>query len=79
MPQVFLTKADKRSHTVKKIINDYSFEGGISKKQLANEIGIPVRTFYDRLKHPDKFSLCQLWKLCDKLNISEEDRGKMLN
>lgn len=77
MPKVELTRKQRREDKVRKIIN-YAKADGVLKKEMYEAIGICRSAFTQKQNDPGSFTLEELWKLCDFLHVSEEDRLKIL-
>lgn len=56
------------------IIKKYTTAGGTTPDKVAKAIGLSRASYYDRLKSPDKFKVCELRKLYTYLKIPSEER-----
>lgn len=77
MPKVLLTNKDRREDKVRRLIN-HARDDGITKKQIHQAMGISEAAFYARQKSPGKFSLDEIWKLCDLLHVPDDKRLEIL-
>lgn len=78
MPQTPLTKTQQREAKVRRLINRAKSDDGILKKEMYEAIGVSEATFHHRQETPGMFTLAELWKLCDFLNVPDEKRLELL-
>ncbi len=78
MPTVYLTKNQQRGKAVLKIIADYIFESGETKKSLLKRAGFSSTAFYSRIRNPETFTLEEIWRLFDLMNVPPEIRTKII-
>ena len=57
---------------IKRTIKDQMELTGTSRETVVIVMGCSCPTFYDRLKHPEKFQLKELKSLTDRLHFTDE-------
>lgn len=64
--------------SVRRVIEGYIKTSGLTKKKIADNLGISVQTLISHLGHPDRFNLGIFRRLCDMLRIPPEERNKFI-
>ncbi len=78
MPQIFLTRDQRRGYLLKKAINDFLLKTGGTKESLMKTLRMTNGTFYRRLRNPGEFTLDELCLLFDVMNTPPEQRAEIL-
>ena len=78
MPAVYLSKEQQRAAQVRRCLGGAICANGSYKKDLAKNAGMKYHTFLKRLNEPETCTLSELWTILDTLNVTEEERSKML-
>lgn len=60
--------------TNKKLLDDAISKSGYTKKHIAQRLGITTTSFYNKRMGLREFTVAEMVKLCDALNISPKDR-----
>lgn len=72
MPKVYLTTESKKQDEIKKLINIYLVENGMSIADLSKKSNISTNTLYRKLKHPGGWNIAELGIIFKVLKIPEE-------
>lgn len=78
MPQVFVSKNQKRKEAVRRIINEARLDGVAQKSDMSQAMGIHPNTMSRKISDPGKITLDELWALLDFLHTPEEKRRTIL-
>lgn len=78
MAKVLLTKDKERQDRAKRILKICIMDQNTDQRQLSKKTGMPYATLNKRINNPDTCTLRELWKILDALDVSEENRIKML-
>lgn len=78
MPKLTISKYEERCRLVRGIIK----KGQAIKKKTDRDISILTgknpRIMEVRNRNPGSFTLDELWKICDALGLTKEERGELL-
>lgn len=72
-----MLNADK-SKLLVTLIDNYLYESGHTKEELALKLGFHRSTFYSRVKDIGKFRVSELTKLCAILGADDATKAKLL-
>lgn len=78
MPAVYLSKDQERQARATRILQIGILDTGTNQKALAKKVGMTQGTVHKRVHMPETITLGELWKILDALEISQDQRGKIL-
>ncbi len=67
-----------RDTEFRRIIGGYIEVSGLTREQISANLGISSQCFRNYMKVPDMFRRGDVRRLCDMLNVSKEERGKLI-
>lgn len=78
MPKVKPYTYEEKQRLVRKVISGNMEVQALSEDEIAVKMHITKRTFQNKRRRPETFSLDELWKLSELLKISEEEKVQIL-
>lgn len=78
MPEVFLTRNQRREKAVARLINAARIDQVAQKSEMSKVMGMHPVTLSRKIKDPGTFTLAEMWALMDFLHTPEEQRGEIL-
>lgn len=75
---MFLTNQQRRAHALNKAITLYLFESGETKKSFIARLNMPESTFFKKQRNPETFTLGELWSILDVINMTPDQKAKLL-
>lgn len=67
MPKVYLTDIQKENEMIKH--NLKLLQGGKSCIEMGKILGVSKQTYLNRVKHPDRLTICEVSRLCKYFKI----------
>lgn len=67
-----------RDVELRRIIEGYIAISGLTKEDIAKNLGITARCLSDHLNSPGMFRLGELRRMCDIIRVKPEDRVKFI-
>ncbi|MBS6195440.1 MAG: hypothetical protein KH828_07665 [Clostridiales bacterium] len=77
MPEVYVSKNQKRAKMLRKII-DYGKADGTPKGEMVKKLGISTSAFCRKQNNPEDFTLGEVWELMDLLKVPDDKRLEIL-
>lgn len=78
MPKLKPSNIESKSRIIRSIISQYMELYGMDEEHIAARIHFTKRTFQNKRKNPETFTLSELWKLVEILKLSEEEKAQIL-
>nr|DAD89727.1 MAG TPA: SOS-response transcriptional repressor [Siphoviridae sp. ctWDo30] len=78
MPKVKPYTYEEKQRLVRKVISGNMEVQALSEDEIAVKMHITKRTFQNKRRRPETFSLDELWKLSELLKFSEEEKVQIL-
>lgn len=78
MPRLKPSQTELKAIEFRASINRYLLLRGMNKKDLAKRTGIPESTLHRHLREQEKFSLSEIRRIRDVLNMPHEEIAKVI-
>ncbi|HHV13245.1 MAG TPA: hypothetical protein GXX75_23515 [Clostridiales bacterium] len=78
MPKLKESEEMQKSRLVRAYISKNMDLYGLSEEQVAVKLRFTKRTFQNKRKRPETFTLGELWKLCAVLKLSDEEKALIM-
>jgi len=78
MPKLKPREAEQKARITRAYISKNMELLGKTEEEVAAKMHIAKRTLQNKRKDPRTFTLGELWKLCEVLNFSEDEKAQVL-
>lgn len=70
--------ARQRAANIQGILSKYRAVQHLTDSRIAAAAGIKLPTYYKRKANPSTFKIGELWRLCDVLEVPEDERRTIM-
>ncbi len=78
MPKTRICKREEKKRLVRAYISKNMELQGVDEENVALKIRVTKRTFQNKRKRPETFTLDELWDLCEALKFTDDEKAAVL-